>query len=113
MIQDRLLILLALVASIAIILSGAPLIRRPYVYTADCLDAQTFARDAYTAYATRSTIYGTYYFHYPVTVTQTTITCNPCLVSLNIQTLNNTTLQGRQRLLLNATSGKLVIQTKG
>jgi hypothetical protein len=111
--QDRALIMMALVVSMAIVLSSALLLRRPHVYTADCLDAQTFARDAYTAYATRSTIYGTYYFHYPVTVTQTTITCNPCLVSLNIQTLNNTTLQGRQRLLLNATSGRLVIQTKG
>jgi hypothetical protein len=111
--QDRILILMALIVSIAIILSSTLLLHKPYVYTADCLDAQTFARDAYAAYATRSTIYNTYYFHYPVTVTQSSIICDPCLVSLSIQTLNSTTLLGRQRLLLNATSGKLVIQKKG
>jgi len=111
--QDRVLVMAALIVSIAIVLSSALLLRKPHLYTADCTDVQTLARDAYTAYATRSTIYGTYYFHYPVTVTQTSITCDPCMVSLSIQTLNSTTLQGRQRLLLNATSGTLVIQKKG
>jgi len=111
--QARVLAAAALIASIAIILSAAPLLRKPHLYTADCIDVHTFARDAYAAYATRSTIYGTYYFHYPVTVTQSSITCDPCLVSLTLHTLNSTTLQGRQRLLLNATTGTLVIQKKG
>jgi hypothetical protein len=48
-----------------------------------------------------------------VAVTPTSLSCHPCLVELSIPTQNSTTLYGRQRLIINATSGKLALKRAG
>jgi hypothetical protein len=59
---------------------------------------------------TRAALRGTYYFPYNVTVSASGVHCYECLVSLNVATMNSTVLTGRQRLVIDASGGAVVLR---
>jgi len=107
---ERLLLLLATVAAVALVLSSALLTTKPHLLRGSCADARAFARDAAAAFLARGAVTGVYRFDYPVVVNASGIFCGECLVSLSAPTQNSTILAGRQRLVIDATSGVVVLR---
>jgi hypothetical protein len=106
---ERVLIYLAIVAAVSMVL--AALFTKPHrVAVEACADVRAFARDVQVAFMTRAAPRGTYYFPYPVVVNSTGVYCRECLVSVSAATANSTVLTGRQRLLIDASSGAVVLR---
>lgn len=103
--MERALLYLALVAAVALVMSTALLTSRPHPLRATCSDVRMLARDILTASASRGAVQGTYRLDYPVVVNATGVYCRECLVELSIPTQNSTVLTGRQRLVIDASSG--------
>ena len=101
--MERLLLLLATVAAVALVLSPALLTTKPHLLRGSCADTRAFARDAAAAFLARGTVTGVYRFDHPVVVNASGIYCGECLVSLSAPTANNTVFTGRQRLVIDAT----------
>ncbi|MEM0233814.1 MAG: hypothetical protein QXX32_00910 [Thermofilum sp.] len=111
--MERVLIYLAIVATVSMILSLFSS-TRPYSLAREtCSDVRAFARDAQVAFMTRAAIRGTYYFPYRVVVNASGVYCQECLVNVNVPTLNDTVLYGRQRLVVNASTGNIALQRDG
>jgi len=101
---ERVLIYLAIVAAVSMVL--AALFTKPHrVAVEACSDVRAFARDVQVAFMTRAALRGTYHLGYPVVVNSTGVYCRECLVELSTPTQNSTVLTGRQRLVIDASSG--------
>lgn len=111
--MERVLIYLAIVATVSMVLALF-FSTRPYSLVREtCSDVRAFARDAQVAFMTRAAIRGTYYFPYRVIVNASGVYCQECLVNVNVPLLNETALYGRQRLVVNASTGSVVLQRGG
>jgi len=107
---ERVLIYLAIVAAVSMVLA-ALLSARPHSLAREaCSDVRAFARDVQVAFMTRAALRGTYHLGYPVVVNATGVYCRECLVELSTPTQNSTTLYGRQRLVIDASSGAVVLR---
>lgn len=103
--MERVLIYLALVAAVSMVLAALLSARPHRVAVEACSDVRALARDILAASATRAVVRGTYHLPYPVVVNATGVYCRECLVELSIPTQNSTVLTGRQRLVIDASSG--------
>jgi hypothetical protein len=106
---ERVLIYLAVVATVSMALA-ALLVQPRRVAVEACADVRAFARDVLAASATRAVVRGTYHLGYPVVVNATGVYCRECLVSVGAPMLNSTVLTGRQRLVIDASSGAVVLK---
>jgi len=110
---ERVLIYMAIVATVSMVLSLF-FSTKPYSLAREtCSDVRAFARDVQVAFITRAAIRGTYYFPYRVIVNASGVYCQECLVNVNVPTLNDTAIYGRQRLVVNASTGSIVLQRGG
>ena len=107
--MERVLIYLAIVAAVSMVLA-ALLFARPHSLREACSDVRAFARDLQVAFTTRAAPRGTYHLGYPVVVNSTGVYCRECLVSVRVPMLNSTILAGRQRLVIDASSGAVVLR---
>ena len=111
--MERVLIYLTIVTTVSMVLALF-FSTRPYSLAREtCGDVRAFARDVQVAFVTRATLRGTYYFPYRVLVNASGVYCQECLVNVNVPTLNDTVLYGRQRLVVNASTGNIVLQRGG
>jgi V8-like Glu-specific endopeptidase len=110
---ERALIYLAIVATVSIVLATFFSTEPRSLARETCADIRAFARDVQVAFVTRVAIRGTYYFPYRVVVNASGVYCQECLVNVNVPTLNETALYGRQRLIVNASTGSIVLQRDG
>lgn len=111
--MERVLIYLAIVAAVSMVLAAFFSTEPRGLARETCSDVKTFARDVQVAFMTRAAIRGTYYFPYRVVVNASGVYCQECLVYVNVPTLNETALYGRQRLIVNASTGSIVLQRDG
>jgi hypothetical protein len=109
---ERALLYLAVVAAVSMVLA-ALLVQPRRVAVEACSDVRAFARDAQVASITRAALRGTYHLGYPVVVNATGVYCRECLVELSIATMNSTVLTGRQRLVIDASGGVVVLRRAG
>jgi len=107
---ERALIYLAVVATVSMVLALLFSAKPHSLARETCSDIRAFARDVQVAFTTRAALRGTYYFPYRVVVNASGVYCQECLVSLNIATMNSTVLMGRQRLVIDASSGAVVLR---
>ena len=111
--MERVLTYLTIVTTVSMVLALF-FSTRPYSLAREtCSDVRAFARDAQLAFMTRAAIRGTYYFPYRVVVNASGVYCQECLVNVNVSLLNETALYGRQRLIVNASTGSIVLQRGG
>jgi V8-like Glu-specific endopeptidase len=107
---ERALIALATVATVTMVLALLFSTRPHSLARETCSDIRAFARDVQVAFTTRAALRGTYYFPYRVVVNASGVYCQECLVSASVPTLNSTALFGRQRLVIDASSGRVVLR---
>jgi hypothetical protein len=107
---ERALLYLALVAAVSMVLAALFSARPHSLAREACADVRAFARDVLAASATRAVVRGTYHLGYPVVVNATGVYCRECLVSVGAPMLNSTVLTGRQRLVIDASSGSVVLK---
>jgi len=106
---ERALLYLAVVAAVSMVLA-ALLVQPRRVAVEACSDARALARDVLAASATRAVVRGTYHLSHPLVVNATGVYCRECLVSVGAPMLNDTVLTGRQRLVIDASSGAVVLK---
>ncbi len=111
--MERVLIYLALVAALSMVLAALFSARPHSLAREACSDVRAFARDVQAAYMTRAALRGTYYFPHGVIVNASGVYCYECLVSVGAPMLNDTVLTGRQRLVIDASGGVVVLRRAG
>jgi len=102
---ERVFIYLAIVAAVSMVLAALFSARPHSLAREACADVRALARDVQVASITRAALRGTYHLGYPVVVNATGVYCRECLVELSTPTQNSTVLTGRQRLVIDASSG--------
>jgi hypothetical protein len=107
---ERVLIYLAVVAAVSMALAALFSARPHSLAREACADVRALARDVQVASATRAVVRGNYHLGYPVVVNATGVYCRECLVELSTPTQNSTVLIGRQRLVIDASSGSVVLK---
>jgi hypothetical protein len=110
---ERALIYLAIVVAVSMVLALLFSTKPRSLARETCSDVRAFARDVQAAFMTRAALRGTYYFPYRVVVNASGVYCQECLVSASVPTLNSTALFGKQRLVIDASSGRVVLRTGG
>jgi hypothetical protein len=102
---ERWLVYLAVVVAVAAALYSASRLKLQPDY---CAEARRLASDVLAVYQSGGRVVGEYNLR-GVVVSASGISCSDCGVSLSVPTANSTALNGRVRLLLQRSEGKIIL----
>jgi len=102
---ERWLVYLAVVAAVAAALYSVSRLKLQPDY---CAEARRLASDVLAVYQSGGRVVGEYNLR-SVTVNGSGVFCSECGVALRVPTANSTTLNGRARLSLASSGGKIIL----